>query len=105
MNIINLLFTSLIAVVLGFSILLVWSLVVALTHNIIIKTIEKRRSLMLDMLEEEVISLNNTQAGKFGASDVVTNINRRVKIEHFTTIDLQHMAETTIKSLKLKEII
>ena len=83
----------------------IMGILIEVQNNLIIKNIEKRRTLMLDLIEEEIITLNKTQASKFGSSDVVVEVNRRVNVKHFTNTDLLHMAETTIKSLKLKGII
>lgn len=83
----------------------IFGLLVEAQNNLTLKNIEKRRALMLDLIEEEIITLNKTQAGKFGSSDVVVEVNRRVKVKHFTNTDLLHMAETTIKSLKLKGVL
>lgn len=80
-------------------------LLVEAQNNFIIKNIEKRRLVMLDIIEEEIITLNKTQAGKFGASEVLVEVNRRMNIKHFTNTELLHMSETTIMSLKLKGII
>lgn len=83
----------------------IMGLLVEAQKYVTLKNLEKRRAIMLDLIEEEIITLNKTQAGKFGASEVVVEINRRVNIKHFTNTDLLHMVETTIKSLKLKGII
>ena len=105
MSIINLLLSALVVVVLGFSILLVWALFGALTQNITIKTLEKRRSVMLDIIEEEIITQAETQPDKVNAPDVVIQLNRRMNIKNFTQTDILHMTITTLKSLKLKGII
>jgi len=84
---------------------IIMGILIEAQNNLIIKNIEKRRTLMLDILEEEIITLNKTQAGEFGSSDVVVEVNRRVNIKHFTNTELLHMAETTIKSLKLKGVL
>lgn len=84
---------------------IIMGILIEAQNNLIIKNIEKRRTLMLDILEEEIITLNKTQAGEFGSSDVVVEVNRRVNTKHFTNTELLHMAETTIKSLKLKGVL
>ena len=101
----NILVSTILAIVLGFSILLVWGLVSALATNINVKTLEKRRSIMLDIIEEEIITQAETQPDKVNAPDVVIQLNRRMNIKNLTQTDILHMTITTLKSLKLKGII
>lgn len=83
----------------------IMGVLVEVQNNLILKNTEKRRAIMLDLIEEEIITLNKTHAGKFGASEVVVEVNRRMNVKRFTNTDLLHMAETTIKSLKLKGVL
>lgn len=101
----NILVSTILVIVLGFSILLMWGLVSALATNINVKTLEKRRSVMLDIIEEEIITQAETQPDKLNASDIVIQLNRRINIKKFTQTDILHMTITTLKSLKLKGII
>ena len=101
----NILVSTILVIVLGFSILLVWGLVSALATNINVKTLEKRRLVMLDIIEEEIITQAETQPDKVNAPDVVIQLNRRMNIKKFTQTDILHMTITTIKSLKVKGII
>lgn len=101
----NILVSTILAIVLGFSILLVWGLVSALATNINVKTLEKRRSIMLDIIEEEIITQAETQPDKVNASDIVIQLNRRMNDKKFTQTDILHMTITTLKSLKLKGVI
>lgn len=101
----NILVSTILAIVLGFSILLVWGLVSALATNINVKTLEKRRSIMLDIIEEEIITQAETQPDKVNASDIVIQLNRRINIKSLTQTDILHMTITILKSLKLKGVI
>lgn len=101
----NILVSTILVIVLGFSMLLVWSLVSALATNINVKTLEKRRSVMLDIIEEEIITQADTQPDKVNAPDIVIQLNRRMNIKKFTQTDILHMTITTLKSLKLKGVI
>lgn len=101
----NILVSTILVIVLGFSMLLVWGLVSALATNINVKTLEKRRSVMLDIIEEEIITQAETQADKVNASDIVIQLNRRMNIKNLTQTDILHMTITTLKSLKLKGVI
>lgn len=101
----NILVSTILVIVLGFSMLLVWGLVSALATNINVKTLEKRRSVMLDIIEEEIITQADTQPDKVNAPDIVIQLNRRMNIKKFTQTDILHMTITTLKSLKLKGII
>lgn len=101
----NILVSTILVIVLGFSMLLVWGLVSALATNINVKTLEKRRSVMLDIIEEEIITQADTQPDKVNAPDVVIQLNRRMNIKKFTQTDILHMTITTLKSLKLKGVI
>lgn len=93
-------------IVIGFIILLiVLGLIAELSQYIILKTIEKRRSVVLDIIEEEIITQAETQPDKVNASDVVIQLNRRMNIKKLTQTDILHMTITTLKSLKLKGII
>jgi hypothetical protein len=85
--------------------LLVWGLVSALATNINVKTLEKRRSVMLDIIEEEIITQAETQPDKVNAPDIVIQLNRRMNIKKFTQTDILHMTITTLKSLKLKGVL
>lgn len=101
----NILVSTILVIVLGFSMLLVWGLVSALATNINVKTLEKRRSVMLDIIEEEIITQAETQPDKVNAPDIVIQLNRRMNIKNLTQTDILHMTITTLKSLKLKGII
>jgi len=101
----NILVSTILVILLGFSILLVWGLVSALATNINVKTLEKRRSVMLDIIEEEIITQAETQPDKVNAPDIVIQLNRRMNIKKFTQTDILHMTITTLKSLKLKGVI
>ncbi|AOT27956.1 hypothetical protein [Leuconostoc phage CHB] len=101
----NILVSTILVIVLGFSMLLVWGLVSALATNINVKTLEKRRSVMLDIIEEEIITQAETQPDKVNAPDVVIQLNRRMNIKKFTQTDILHMTITTLKSLKLKGVL
>lgn len=101
----NILVSTILVIVLGFSMLLVWGLVSALATNINVKTLEKRRSVMLDIVEEEIITQAETQPDKVNAPDIVIQLNRRMNIKKFTQTDILHMTITTLKSLKLKGVL
>lgn len=101
----NILVSTISVIVLGFSMLLVWGLVSALATNINVKTLEKRRSVMLDIIEEEIITQAETQPDKVNAPDIVIQLNRRMNIKKFTQTDILHMTITTLKSLKLKGVL
>ena len=101
----NILVSTILVIVLGFSKLLVWGLVSALATNINVKTLEKRRSVMLDIVEEEIITQAETQPDKVNAPDIVIQLNRRMNIKKFTQTDILHMTITTLKSLKLKGVL
>lgn len=101
----NILVSTILVIVLGFSMLLVWGLVSALATNINVKTLEKRRSVMLDIIEEEIITQSETQPDKVNAPDIVIQLNRRMNIKKFTQTDILHMTITTLKSLKLKGVL
>jgi len=70
-----------------------------------VKTIEKRRLIMLDIIEEEIITQAETQPDNVNAPDVVIQLNRRMNIKKFTQTDILHMTITTLKSLKLKGVL
>jgi len=101
----NILVSIILVIILGFSMLLVWGLVSALATNINVRTLEKRRLVMLDIIEEEIITQAETQPDKVNASDVVIQLNRRMNIKSLTQTDILHMTITTLKSLKLKGVI
>ncbi len=101
----NILVSTILVIVLVFSMLLVWGLVSALATNINVKTLEKRRSVMLDIIEEEIITQAETQPDKVNAPDIVIQLNRRMNIKKFTQTDILHMTITTLKSLKLKGVL
>ena len=96
-------------IVIGFIILLIvliaLGLITEVSQYIILKTIEKRRSVILDIIEEEIITQAETQPDKLNASDVVIQLNRRMNIKKFTQTDILHMTITTLKSLKLKGVV
>lgn len=85
--------------------LIVLGLLTEVSQYITVKTIEKRRSVMLDIIEEEIITQAETQPNKVNAPDVVIQLNRRMNIKKFIQTDILHMTITTLKSLKLKGII
>ena len=101
----NILVSTILVIVLVFSMLLVLGLVSALATNINVKTLEKRRSVMLDIVEEEIITQADTQPDKVNAPDIVIQLNRRMNIKKFTQTDILHMTITTLKSLKLKGVL
>lgn len=85
--------------------LITLGLLAEVSQYIILKTLEKRRSVMLDIIEEEIITQAETQPDKVNAPDIVIQLNRRMNIKKFTQTDILHMTITTLKSLKLKGII
>jgi len=86
-------------------VLIALGLIAEVSQYIILKTIEKRRQVMLDIIEEEIITQAETQPDKVNAPDVVIQLNRRINIKKFTQTDILHMTITILKSLKLKGII
>jgi len=86
-------------------VLLTLGLLAEVTQYIQVKTLEKRRSVILDIIEEEIITQAETQPDKVNAPDVVIQLNRRMNIKKFTQTDILHMTITTLKSLKLKGVI
>lgn len=86
-------------------VLVTLGLLTELTQYAQVKTIEKRRLIMLDIIEEEIITQAETQPDKVNAPDVVIQLNRRMNIKKFTQTDILHMTITTLKSLKLKGVI
>lgn len=88
-----------------FILLIALGLLVEVSQYIILKTIEKRRSVILDIIEEEIITQAETQPDKLNAPDIVIQLNRRINIKKFTQTDILHMTITTLKSLKLKGVI
>jgi len=85
--------------------LLTLGLLAEVTQYIQVKTLEKRRSVMLDIIEEEIITQSETQPDKVNASDIVIQLNRRINIKSLTQTDILHMTITTLKSLKLKGVL
>jgi len=85
--------------------LLTLGLLSEVTQYIQVKTLEKRRLVMLDIIEEEIITQAETQPDKVNAPDVVIQLNRRMNIKNLTQTDMLHMTITTLKSLKVKGII
>lgn len=96
-------------IVTAFIILLIVLVAVGLlaevTQYITVKTLEKRRLIMLDIIEEEIITQAETQPDKVNAPDIVIQLNRRMNIKKFTQTDILHMTITTLKSLKLKGVL
>lgn len=86
-------------------IIFVSNVLIELAHYFEIKNLEKRRLIMLDIIEEEIITQAETQPDKVNASDIVIQLNRRMNIKNLTQADILHMTITTLKSLKLKGII
>ena len=86
-------------------VIFVSNVLVELAHYFEIKNLEKRRLIMLDIIEEEIITQAETQPDKVNAPDVVIQLNRRINIKNFTQTDILHMTITTLKSLKLKGVI
>ncbi|AIM50938.1 hypothetical protein Ln8_0041 [Leuconostoc phage Ln-8] len=105
MEIINALTAIIWVIMIGGVILSVNNVLVELEHFFEIKDLEKRRSVMLDIIEEEIITQAETQPDKVNAPDVVIQLNRRMNIKKFTQTDILHMTITTLKSLKLKGVI
>lgn len=86
-------------------VLLTLGLLAEVSQYIILKTIEKRRSVILDIIEEEIITQAETQPDKLNAPDIVIQLNRRINIKKVTQTDILHMTITTLKSLKLKGVV
>ena len=86
-------------------VLIALGLLAEVSQYIILKTIEKRRSVVLDIIEEEIITQAETQPDKVNAPDIVIQLNRRMNIKKFTQTDILHMTITTLKSLKLKGVL
>ncbi len=86
-------------------VLVTLGLLAELTQYAQVKTIEKRRLIMLDIIEEEIITQAETQPDNVNAPDVVIQLNRRMNIKKFTQTDILHMTITTLKSLKLRGVI
>ena len=105
MNVLIILSQIVIAFIILLIVLIALGLIAEITQYIILKTIEKRRSVMLDIIEEEIITQAETQPDKVNAPDVVIQLNQRMNIKKFTQTDILHMTITTLKSLKLKGII
>lgn len=105
MNVLIILGQILTAFIILLIVLLTLGLLAEVTQYIQVKTLEKRRQVMLDIIEEEIITQAETQPDKVNAPDVVIQLNRRMNIKKFTQSDILHMTITTLKSLKLKGII
>ena len=105
MNVLIILGQIVIAFIILLIVLLTLGLLAEVTQYIQVKTLEKRRLVILDIIEEEIITQAETQPDKLNASDIVIQLNRRMNIKKFTQIDILHMTITTLKSLKLKGII
>jgi len=105
MGIINALTTIFGGMILALLIILSSNVLVELVHYFELKNLEKRRQVMLDIIEEEIITQAETQPDKLNASDIVIQLNRRINIKKFTQTDILHMTITTLKSLKLKGVI
>lgn len=105
MGIINTLTTIFGGMILAILIIFSSNVLVELVHYFELKNLEKRRSIMLDIIEEEIITQAETQPDKVNAPDVVIQLNRRINIKKFTQTDILHMTITTLKSLKLKGVI
>lgn len=105
MGIINALTTIFGGMILAILIIFSSNVLVELVHYFELKNLEKRRQVMLDIIEEEIITQAETQPDKVNAPDVVIQLNRRMNIKKFTQTDILHMTITTLKSLKLKGII
>jgi len=105
MNVLIILSQIVIAFIILLIVLIALGLIAEITQYIILKTIEKRRSVMLDIIEEEIITQAETQPDKVNAPDVVIQLNRRMNIKKFTQTDILHMTITTLKSLKLKGVL
>lgn len=105
MGIINALTTIFGGMILAILIIFSSNVLVELVHYFELKNLEKRRLIILDIIEEEIITQAETQPDKVNAPDVVIQLNRRMNIKKFTQTDILHMTITTLKSLKLKGII
>lgn len=105
MNVLIILGQIVIAFIILLVVLVALGLLAEVTQYTQVKTIEKRRSVILDIIEEEIITQAETQPDKVNAPDVVIQLNRRMNITKFTQTDILHMTITTLKSLKLKGII
>ena len=105
MGIINALTTIFGGMILAILIIFSSNVLVELVHYFELKNLEKRRQVMLDIIEEEIITQAETQPDKVNAPDVVIQLNRRMNIKKFTQTDILHMTITTLKSLKLKGVI
>ena len=105
MEIINALTVLFWGMTLSIVVIFVSNLLIGLTHYFEAKNLEKRRLIMLDIIEEEIITQAETQPDKVNAPDVVIQLNRRMNIKKFTQTDILHMTITTVKSLKLKGVI
>jgi len=105
MGIINALTTIFGGMILALLIILSSNVLVELVHYFELKNLEKRRQVMLDIIEEEIITQAETQPDKLNAPDVVIQLNRRINIKKFTQTDILHMTITTLKSLKLKGVL
>lgn len=105
MNVLIILGQIVIAFIILLMLLLILGSAAELIQYIQIKTLEKRRSVMLDIIEEEIITQADAQPDKVNAPDIVIQLNRRMNIKKFTQTDILHMTITTLKSLKLKGVI
>ena len=105
MNVLIILGQIVTAFIILFTVLLALGLLSEVTQYAKVKTLEKRRLIMLDIIEEEIITQAETQPDKVNAPDVVIQLNRRMNIKNLTQTDILHMTTTTLKSLKLKGII
>lgn len=105
MNVLIILGQIVIAFIILLMVLLILGSAAELIQYIQIKTLEKRRSVMLDIIEEEIITQADAQPDKVNAPDIVIQLNRRMNIKKFTQTDILHMTITTLKSLKLKGVI
>jgi len=105
MNVLIILGQIVIAFIVLLIVLVTLGLLTEVTQYIILKTLEKRRSVILDIIEEEIITQAETQPDKVNAPDVVIQLNRRMNIKKFTQTDILHITITTLKSLKLKGVI
>lgn len=105
MGIINALTTIFGGMILAILIIFSSNALVELAHYFELKNLEKRRQVMLDIIEEEIITQADAQPDKVNAPDVVIQLNRRMTIKKFTQTDILHMTITTLKSLKLKGVL
>lgn len=105
MVIINVLTTIFGGMILAILIIFSSNVLVELVHYFELKNLEKRRSVILDIIEEEIITQAETQPDKVNASDIVIQLNRRMNIKKFTQTDILHMTITTLKSLRLKGVL